>query len=63
MLSSSSLEAQQVNAFLQTLVARMQEELDHPSPENEVDPSATLEDYCHNFFLKKNYSEGLEEQN
>ncbi len=59
----SSIEAQQVSVFFQKLVDRMQEELDHPSPENEVDPSATLEDYCHNFFLKKNYSEGLEEQN
>ncbi|WP_075882515.1 hypothetical protein [Candidatus Protochlamydia sp. W-9] len=63
MLFSSSLEAQQISVFFQTLVDRMQEELDHPSPENELDPSATLEDYCHNFFLKKGFSERLKEQN
>ncbi|SPJ31998.1 hypothetical protein [Candidatus Protochlamydia amoebophila] len=63
MLFSSSLEAQQISVFFQTLVDRMQEELDHPSPENELDSSATLEDYCHNFFLKKEFSERLKEQN
>ncbi|WP_075882574.1 hypothetical protein [Candidatus Protochlamydia sp. W-9] len=63
MLFSSSLEAQQISVFLQTLVDRMQEELDHPSPKNELDPTATLEDYCRNFFLKKDYLERLEEQN
>jgi chromosome segregation ATPase len=53
----------QVNISLQVLVDRLQEELIHPSQENGVDPSATLEDYCRHFFLKKDVEEATKEQN
>ncbi|KIC71161.1 hypothetical protein [Candidatus Protochlamydia amoebophila] len=62
MLSSSSIDAHQVDVFLQSLVDQMQEELALPNLLSNLDSSATLEDYCRNFFLTKAYQEATEEQ-